>query len=375
MTRTRGPGLSIRLKLTLSYAGFLMVAWAGFVLVLAFVLRYLPDANLVDARGGVPAPNRSDLAEAAVRPVVAGTLVLAVVGLLGGWLLAGRVLRPLQAISQAATTAAGGSLTHRIDLPGPDDELRRLADGFDTMLDRLEAAFEEQRRFTANASHELRTPNAVVKAMLDVAKADPEGRDVDRLIDRTLEMNARSTAIVDALLRLAQTEQGRTGPAEVRDLADVVRTAMDDLDPATRDGVRLDLDLAPAPVVADPELLERLVANLLANALRHNTTSDGFVLVATGRVADGDARLTVENSGDELDPAVVTTLVEPFVRARGRSRTGSADPGSGLGLAIVASVARVHGADLALRARPGGGLVATVTFPAPAVDERSARRA
>lgn len=364
MTRTRRPGLSIRLKLTLSYAGFLMVAWTGFVLVLAFVLRYLPDANLVDARGGIPAPNRSDLAEAAVRPVVAGTLVLAAVGLLGGWLLAGRVLRPLQAISQAATTAAGGSLAHRIDLPGPDDELRRLADGFDTMLDRLEAAFEEQRRFTANASHELRTPNAVVKAMLDVAKADPEGRDVDRLIDRTLEMNARSTAIVDALLRLAQTEQGRTGPTEVLDLAGVVRSAVDDLDPASRDSVRLDLDLGPALVVADPELLERLVANLLTNAVRHNTASGGLVAVTIDRDADGDARLTVENSGDELDPAVVATLVEPFVRGRGRSRSGSADTGSGLGLAIVASVARVHGADLALRARPGGGLVVTVTFPA-----------
>jgi two-component system sensor histidine kinase VanS len=364
VTRARRPGLSVRLKLTLSYVGFLMLAWAGFMLVLAFVLRYLPDANLVDARGGVPAPNRSDLAEAAVRPVVAGTLALAVVGLAGGWLLAGRVLRPLHAISAAAATAAAGSLTHRIDLPGPDDELRRLADGFDTMLDRLETAFEEQRRFTANASHELRTPNAVVKAMLDVAKADPEGRDVDRLIDRTLEMNARSTAVVDALLRLARTEQGGPLATEPCDLADVVRAALANVEGLPED-VRLDLDLAPAPVVADRELLGRMVANLLSNAVRHNVASDGFVAVTTDVKADGSARLVVENPGDELDPAVVPTLVEPFVRGRGRVRSGATD-GSGLGLAIVASIARRHGAALELQARPGGGLQVTVRFPAPA---------
>ncbi|TCI96741.1 ATP-binding protein, partial [Aeromicrobium sp. IC_218] len=125
-------------------------------------------------------------------------------------------------------------------------------------------------------------------------------------------------------------------------------------------------DLRPAPVLADPELLERLVANLVGNAVRHNAASDGFVSVTTRRGPDGAARLTIENSGDVLDPAMVPTLVEPFVRGRGRVRSGGADTGSGLGLAIVASVARRHGAELDLRARPDGGLVATVTFPASA---------
>lgn len=360
--RRRRAGLSVRLRLTLSYAGFLVLAGTALFAGLLLVLRYVPDENLTVQDGGGFAPSRSDLLDVAVPLSAAAIGFLALVGLVGGWILAGRMLRPLDRIGEAAALAAHGSLAHRIDLDGPDDELRRLADTFDMMLARLEHSFAEQRRFTANASHELRTPNTVVKALLDVAQADPEGRDVDRLLSRLQETNDRSIVMVEALLQLARLDHEALRSEPV-DLAGVVREAVaasSDLDgPGAPE---LAVALAEAPVQGNSVLLGQLAGNLLGNAARHNLAADGQVWVRTG--LDGRRpTLVVENTGALIDPAVVATLTEPFVRAGARTRRADRAAGSGLGLSIVASIARAHGADLALAARPDGGLVATVRFP------------
>jgi len=342
------------MRLTLSYAGFLLVAGglllAGVVLLL---VHYLPAGNLQTIEGAY-SPGRRDLVEAALPWFARGMVFLLVVGLVGGWLLAGRMLRPLVPIDRAVRAAAAGSLSHRIDLPGSDDELRRLADGFDEMLERLEASFEEQRRFTANASHELRTPLAVTKAMLEVARSDPDAIDAAALA-RLDETNERSIAIIEALLALARIDRGTLARQAV-DLEQVVAAAVEDV-PGR---IELTCRTAPAVVLGDPVLLHQLAGNLVRNAVVHNRADGGFVDVVLEATVSG-ARLTVENSGPEIPADVVDTLTEPFVRLA--SRTGDAGRGSGLGLAIVTSICRAHEAELALRARAGGGLVVVVDVP------------
>lgn len=369
MPDLRRRGLSVRWKLTLSYVGFLMVAWVGFLVVLVFVLHYVPDVNLLVADTGRFAPNRSDLMVEAVPVMVAGTITMVVVGLGGGWVLAGQMLQPLAAISAAAREAGRGSLSHRIALEGPDDEFRRLADVFDDMLASLEGAFDEQRRFASNASHELRTPHAVTRTMLEVARADVEGRDVDRLIGRLQEMNERSIRTLEALLVLSRVPpDGVAG--EPCDLGEVVRAALPGLaDEVGRPDLLLIDQVVTVPVTGDHGLLGLLVTNLVVNAHRHNATDDGFVRVATGRDAAGRGFLEVENGGEMIDPDVVPTLVEPFVRGRGRVRAGDGSAGSGLGLTLVAAIARAHRAELTLRARPQGGLVVTMTLAEPGVTQ------
>ncbi|MFI2486366.1 sensor histidine kinase [Promicromonospora kroppenstedtii] len=361
--RRRRAGLSVRLRLTLSYAGFLVLAGSALFAALLLVLRYVPDENLTVQDGGGFAPSRSDLLDVALPLSGAALGFLALVGLVGGWILAGRMLRPLDRISAAAALAADGSLAHRIDLEGPDDELRRLADTFDMMLARLEHAFAEQRRFAANASHELRTPNTVIKALLEVARADPEGRDVDRLLSRLQETNDRSIVMVESLLQLARLDHEGLRSEPV-DLAGVVREAVaTSSDLEVTGAPELVVALEEAEVQGDAVLLGQLAGNLLGNAARHNLASGGRVWVRTG--LDGRRRptLVVENTGAPLDPAVVGTLAEPFVRADARTRRPDRAAGSGLGLSIVASIARAHDAELLLTPRPDGGLVATVHFP------------
>ncbi|MBO0611311.1 HAMP domain-containing histidine kinase [Myceligenerans salitolerans] len=373
--------MSVRLKLTLSYAGFLVVAGAALFAGLLAVLRFVPDENLYVYDGGF-APNRSDLLEVAVPTSGAALVFLAIVGLAGGWALSGRMLAPLDRISRAAALAADGSLTHRVALEGPDDELRRLADTFDVMLERLQHAFDEQRRFTANASHELRTPHTVTRSLLEVAMADREGRDVDRLLSRLHETNERSIVLVESLLQLARLDHDEL-PTEPTDLSDVVReavtmrettpTAAPEAAPAAARGgaeaagpePELATALDPAPLQGNHVLLVQLVANLLGNAARHNLPAGGRIEVRTGLDASARPTLVVENTGTVLDPALVATLTEPFVRGSARTRGQGRPAGSGLGLAIVGSIARAHAAHLVLRPRPGGGLVVDVTFERP----------
>jgi two-component system sensor histidine kinase VanS len=214
----RAPGLSVRLKLTLSYAGFLMLA--GVLLLAAvwlFLLRYVPDRALLVSAGTPfhgPFPVRSNLLHVFAPRAAAVLAILLVVGLGGGWLLAGRMLTPLTRIKDATRVAANGSLSHRIGLPGRRDEFRELADAFDTMLARLEAHIAEQRRFAANASHELRTPLAITQTLLDVARNDPTA-DTGELVDRLHAVNARAIDLTEALLLLSHADQRSFTPLPV----------------------------------------------------------------------------------------------------------------------------------------------------------------
>ncbi|MFE0460250.1 sensor histidine kinase [Kitasatospora sp. NPDC058965] len=358
--------MSVRLKLTLTYAGFLMVA--GVLLLAAvwlFLLRYVPDrAALVvpDAAGplvhGVFPVRSRLLAVFAPRAAVVLGVLLAF-GLVGGWLLAGRVLAPLTRITEATRLAATGSLAHRIDLPGHQDEFRELADAFDAMLARLEAHVAEQQRFAANASHELRTPLAVSKALLDVAAADP-GRDVDQVLDRLRAVNTRAIDLTEALLLLGRVEQ-RSFAREPVDLSLLAEEATETLLPlAEQHGVTVETDGEVSPALGSPALLLQLTTNLVHNAVVHNLPGGGSVRVSTD-LAPGGAVLTVENTGEPLAPELLPTLVEPFRRGTDRIRTDH--PGTGLGLAIVRSIAHAHDGTLTLAPRPGGGLRVRVELP------------
>jgi signal transduction histidine kinase len=275
-----------------------------------------------------------------------------------GWIVAGRVLRPVHRITAAARNASEDHLAARVAMTGPRDELRELADTFDDMLDRLQTAFEGQRRFIANAGHELRTPLTVMRTAVDVVLAKPEptreelvgmGRDVRAAV-------CHAQALIDALLTLARTDRGRFG-REAVDLATVTEDAIDAAAPGP--GVaRLHTSLAPAPTSGDPILLERLAANLVDNAVRYNVAG-GAVWISTATV-DARVVLTVDNTGPVVAPEAVEELFQPFRRLR--ERTG--DGGFGLGLAIVASIAGAHGGDAVAGARPEGGLSVTVSLPA-----------
>ncbi|WP_432092973.1 sensor histidine kinase [Streptomyces sp. bgisy100] len=286
--------------------------------------------------------------------------IFALGGLWIGWLVSGRALRPISRIVATARRVADRSLHERIALTGPRDELRELADTFDDMLGRLNAAFEGQRRFVANASHELKTPLAINRTLLDVAMARPDAPPQLRHLGETLiEVNARHERLIEGLLMLARSESTVADPVPL-DLADLVRHAVDAAGPeAARAGVSLSWDATPAPLTGDPVLLERLVQNLLQNAIRYNI-ADGWVR-GTCRRGGGTVRLTLANSGPVVVAHEVPALFEPFRRLD--DRVGSAR-GTGLGLSIVRSVARAHGGTAVATPRQGGGLEVAVTLPA-----------
>jgi signal transduction histidine kinase len=277
-----------------------------------------------------------------------------------GWIVAGRALRPVHAITAAARRASEENLGERIALAGPDDELKELADTFDAMLGRLDAAFASQRRFVANASHELRTPLTVMRTAIDVTLAKP-GRTPAQLETMAVEVRHaadRAEALIEALLTLARSDRG-TEPREPLDVAVLAEDALDAAAPAIRaHPVTVQAVLEPAPAVGDPVLVERLVTNLIDNAVRHNVP-DGWVQVATGTRA-GMAFIDVANGGPLIPPELVPSLFEPFRRLS--DRAGSPD-GMGLGLSIVRSVALAHRGYATARPRPAGGLEITVSLP------------
>jgi two-component system sensor histidine kinase VanS len=357
----RAPGLSVRLKLTLSYAGFLMLA-SGLLLatVWVFLLRYVPDRPIV-TRGFVP--SQSDLLDAFAPRAAEALAFLLVFGLVGGWILAGRMLAPLTRITDATRAAANGSLSHRIRLPGKRDEFRELADAFDTMLARLEAHVAEQQRFAANASHELRTPLAITQTLLDVARNDPD-RNTSELVDRLHALNARAIELTEALLLLSRADR-RSFTREHVDLSLLAEEATETLLPlAEKHGVTIETSGDITPTVGSRALLLQMTTNLLHNAIVHNLPEHGTVQVNTA-ICPGLVTLTVENTGERLTPELVSTLTEPF--RRGTERIRSDQAGVGLGLAIVRSIAQAHGGTLALIPRTAGGLCVTVQLPvAPA---------
>ena len=363
----RAPGLSVRLKLTLSYAGFLMVA--GVLLLAAvwlFLLRYVPDrAFIVPGSTGTPLrgvfPVRSNLLHIFAPRAAAVLLILLALSLLGGWLLAGRMLAPLTRITDATRVAASGSLSHRIRLPGRRDEFRELADAFDAMLARLEAHDADQQRFAANASHELRTPLAITQTLLDVARNDPN-HDNGELVDRLHAVNSRAIDLTEALLQLSRADQRSFAPEHV-DLSLVAEEATETLLPlAEKRGVTIETSGGMTPTaIGSHALLLQLSTNLVHNAIVHNLPEQGTVWL-TSSARPGGVVLTVENTGEKLTPQLVSTLAEPFQRATERVRTDHA--GVGLGLAIVKSITQAHDGTLTLTPRSAGGLCVTVQLPA-----------
>jgi two-component system sensor histidine kinase VanS len=355
----RAPGLSVRLKLTLSYAGFLMIAGALLLAtVWVFLLRYVPDRARFGP--GPSSPTRSDLLDAFAPGAAEALAFLLAFGLVGGWFLAGRMLAPLTRITTATRRAAAGSLSHRIELEGRQDEFRELADNFDVMLERLEAHVAEQQRFAANASHELRTPLAVTQTLLDLARNDPNS-DPGELVDRLHAVNARAIGLTEALLLLSRADQ-RSFTRERVDLSLIAEEVTETLLPlAEKQGVTIQATGDITPTIGSHALLLQMTTNLVHNAIVHNLPEQGTAWVATS-VHPKTVVLSVENTGEKLTPQKASTLVEPFQRGTGRIRDDHA--GVGLGLAIVDSITRAHDGTLTLTPRPAGGLRVTVQLPA-----------
>ena len=357
----RPLGLSVRLKLTLSYAGLVMLAGALLLgAVWAFLLRYVPDRLLTPTPIHGVFPVRSNLLRVFAPRAAAVLAILLVFGLVGGWFLAGRMLAPLTRITDATRRAGSGSLSHRIQLPGPRDEFRELADAFDSMLARLEAHVAEQQRFAANASHELRTPLAITQTLLDVARNEPD-RDSGELVDRLHAVNARAIDLTEALLLLSRADQRAFTPENV-DLSLLAEEATETLLPlAEKHGVTIKTSGDIAPATGSEALLLQMTTNLVHNAIIHNVPEEGMVWVRTA-VQPGTVVISVENTGEKLTPPLVSTLAEPFLRGTARARSDHA--GVGLGLAIVKNIAQAHDGTLTLVPRDGGGLCVTVQLPA-----------
>jgi signal transduction histidine kinase len=290
-------------------------------------------------------------------------LAIAIVAAIAaGWLVAGRVLRPLSTITAAARRISASSLHERLALPGPDDELKELGDTLDDLFTRLEASFDAQRRFVANASHELRTPITRERALLQVTRANP-ARTLDTWQAVSAELlvsNAEQERLIEALLTLASSEGG-PGQREPVDLAALASTCLAATGPeAGRLGLQVQAGIRPAALDGDPDLIRRLVSNLIQNAVRHNIPG-GHIQVTTG-TSHGRAAVSVTNSGQVIPPAEIDRLFQPFQRLGSRP---ARDGGHGLGLSIVRAIAAAHGASIAAQPAPGGGLSVAVSFPPP----------
>jgi signal transduction histidine kinase len=289
--------------------------------------------------------------------------IVVVLALAASWLISGRVLRPLRTIISSARVMSATSLHQRLGHSARGDEFAELGETLDCLFGRLEASFEAQRHFVANASHELRTPLAAQRTLLQVALADPaaSAQTMQTACEQVLSLNDQQERLIDGLLTLASSERG-VAQWESFDLGQVAaRVLASRRDEAGRRGIRVDAELSPAPATGDPSLAESLVANLIDNALRHNR-ADGHVEVSAA-IADGRATMSVANTGTVLAPGEVERLSRPFQRY-GTERLRHND-GHGLGLAIVYAIARAHDAALAVRALPDGGLDVRVGFRSP----------
>ncbi|HTU98121.1 MAG TPA: HAMP domain-containing sensor histidine kinase [Solirubrobacteraceae bacterium] len=385
----RLPRRTARLRLTLLFTGMFLGLGTALILVI-YVLTAHGDLVHTDVRAvsvkPMPAPNgpsAGPIAGLKVQPVITGTkaldpnqsaavlakplaaywlllVITAIASALLGWFAAGRVLRPLGQMADTARTISAGNLGRRLALTGPDDEFKRLGDTLDDLLARLEASFDAQRRFVANASHELRTPLTVERTLLQVALADPNSTEASlrATLEELLAYGREHERLLESLLTLASSERGLTHrePVDLARVADhVLRTPRPELQ---RQGLELDATLDAAPIAGDPALIERLVANLVDNAVRYNRRG-GRVELRTGAV-DGRAVLTVTNTGPVVRPEETDRLFEPFQRLGGRA--AAADGHHGLGLSIVRAIAGAHDATIEAEPQPTGGLAVTIRF-------------
>jgi signal transduction histidine kinase len=359
---------TVRTQLTLLYAVPFLISGVALLTIPILQVRESAPAGppgTVPAGPPVTVPVGAP-AEARLGPLLSasavGLAVMVVVSLVLGWFIAGRFLRPLRTITATARDISASNLHRRLGLTGRNDEFRDLAETLDDLFERLEASFRSQRHFVANASHELRTPLTAERTLLQVALADQHAT-VDSLRSTCQDVLALGQAqerLIESLLTLASSEQGIERPERfdlARVASDVVLSRREEV---KRLGVRIDAALDPAPAIGDPSLVESLVSNLVDNALRHNTAG-GRVAVRTTTTPAGGALITVENTGAVIPPDHVERLFQPFERL-GRRRVRQSD-GHGLGLAIVRAIADAHGATVAPRARPEGGLHIEVAFP------------
>ncbi len=396
LRRLHGPR-TVRWRLTLLYSALFVAAGAlllTFVYLLAQTTGGVSAASGESTRlvGGVPAVNaptltavvqaaRSDQLHQLVVYAVIALALMTVASLALGWLMAGRVLSPLRTMTASARRISADNLHARLAMPGPDDELKAMADTFDAVLARLEGAFEAQRQFVANASHELRTPLTLQQAIVDVTLADSDAsvQVLRAALARVRAAGQEQERLIDALLTLARSQRGLEA-RECVDLAAVVRDRLSEVDLA--DGSlsdarlpdaapRVEVRLESAPVLGDPQLIERLVVNLTDNAVQHNLPSGegSWVSVWTGLDASGRPGLRIENSGPVITVDQAAGLFEPF-RRLGAERVGKRDGGRGgrrdglgLGMSIVAAVVAAHGGRVWARTRPQGGLVVEVSLP------------
>jgi two-component system, OmpR family, sensor histidine kinase VanS len=371
--------LNIRTRLALANAGLFLAGGTALVVALTASLyhelqRPLPPGTVPgkldpdhDRLIGLADQIRDTATSHLLHRALELLMVAVVVSALLGWWIAGRMLDRLTAITTAARHASDTTLHERLNLDGPDDELKELGDTFDSMLERLDTSFAAQRRFVANASHELRTPLTVTRTAVEVTLAkrsvtDAQWRSMAGDVARSTD---RAQRLIDGLLTLARSEEQLTD-VEDDDLADLAAEALDQIvAPARLRGLRIMHDLGPAPVRVNVALLGRAVANLLENAVKYNTDG-GLLQVRTG-ATDRWSELTVSNGGALLDPAAVPELFEPFHRGehtRGHGPTHDRDDsGTGLGLSIVHAVAHAHGGQVTARPRPGGGLQITLRLP------------
>jgi two-component system sensor histidine kinase VanS len=372
------PPRTVRLRLTLLYSGLFLVSGAVLLVTFYLIFRSSTGVDLIvpteTPRGSINpevlrnvrqmftaavARNHHDLHQGLILSGIA-MVVMALISVALGWLVAGRVLRPLRAMTATTRQISERNLDERLALQGPRDELKDLADTIDGLLARLETHVAEQQRFAANASHELRTPLAIAQALLDVARND-SSRDKDELVDRLHAVNTRAIDLTEALLLLSRADQ-RSFVREHIDLSLIAEEATESLLPlAEQRGVNIETTGETAIAIGSHALLLQMATNLLHNAIVHNLPEQGTVWVSTSPHSGGFL-LKVENTGEKLTPELLSTLVEPFQRGTNRVRADQA--GVGLGLAIVNSIAEAHDGTLTLTPRAAGGLCVTVQLPA-----------
>ncbi|WP_159622156.1 sensor histidine kinase [Ruania rhizosphaerae] len=383
---SRRRRLTIRARLCASYAGLVSVCGIVFIALLYLYMRYVPSYDLQVRQAPELDPSASpDAASGPTEPTGFGTAqpleirsaddflenlliasaialgILIVLGAVLGWVMAGRIIEPIAAINTAANRAANGDLDHRIHMDGPRDEIRDLSETFDRMLASLEHSFQAQRRFAANASHELRSPLTTVKTMIDVTLADPDAEacELRALAERIRDVNQSHIDTVEALLNLASASNALLAPEPV-DLTPLIDEVMTELaDEIEAKDLTVTVETAGARTLGNAILLRQAISNLLRNAARHNHAG-GTIAIATSTGADR-TRLTITNTGAVVDGDTLDQLTEPF--ARGNGRTVTRGTGHGLGLAIVAAIAHAHEGTLTLEANPGGGLIARLDLP------------